>query len=638
MKIQSLTFAIAIALVHAFTIGAFGIGPGQTVAIGQSLCPESGIICHANPDNARRKPFVPVRESRRHTHCEAHKGNDRPDLVPGLPCEFDGQTFALSCNGCNACESDAECRDSIPLDGCQTTRCDAGVCLVELRPQGALCRAGSGDACDRDEVCDGASPSCPPDVYENDTHVCRTGSGDSCDPDEACPGQPGVPCPPDHVEAAGEVCRPGSNDICDPDETCTGVAGEACPPDDHKAAGFVCNEGSGDICDPDETCSGIPGEACPDDRFAANDATSFTVCHIASAFPVSCRESATCPGVPDQPCPVIYKSSSTVCRAGDDGTCDPTEYCTGSSAACPPDVRNKAEGEVCRPAEGTCDIAERCAYDAFAGGSCPPDVTKPIGAVCRSGSACDPAEVCEEGLDGRPSCPADVTLDDGTLCSPNIFCTDLGECQSGSCVQTGCTAGLVSCECPGIDLCDVPEGDADGTCIACDGVSCGSDADGCGCDDGDYCGLSGVCEACEELGEGECVDSCCPSGEACARIDSTSVVCLPRRSGLCVGDCLASDTLGDICTATHSHEGRAYSDDCDCSETCSEGKCDGSYAAFKESYECTLPAQPDTDCDGVADGADPCPLHANDCCLVTLTESSFDLFFVTCLFNNDECP
>ncbi len=377
------------------------------------------------------------------------------------------------------------------------------------------------------------------------------------------------------------MCRPGSGDICDPDETCTGVAGETCPPDEHRAAGFVCNEGSGDICDPDETCSGVPGEACPNDRFAANDATSTTVCHIASAFPVSCRESATCLGVPDQPCPVTYKSASTVCRAGDDGTCDPPEYCTGSSAECPPDLRNKAAGEVCRPAEGTCDIAEECEYDPFAGGSCPPDETKPVGALCRSGSACDPAEFCEEDLDGKPSCPADVMLENGSVCSPNIFCSDLGECQNGSCLQTGCTAGnFITCECPGIDVCDVPQDESRGTCVACDGVSCGGGANGCGCNNGDYCDSSGVCQACGELGAGECVDSCCPSGNACARIDSTSAVCLPKRSDdLCISGCLASDTLGDSCTPTHSEEGRAYSDDCDCLDTCYDGKCDGAHAA-----------------------------------------------------------
>lgn len=248
-------------------------------------------------------------------------------------------TGAICQDPCGGKVDGAECdAGMIQLDDCQTTRCDAGACLVALRPEGALCRAGSGDECDLDEVCDGESPSCPPDVYEDDTHVCRTGSGDACDPDETCPGQAGVPCPPDHVEAEDHVCRPGSGDVCDPDETCTGVAGDACPSDEYSPAGFVCNAGSGDICDPDETCSGVPGQSCPNDQFA----TSATACHQDSAFQGFCRENATCLGVPDQPCPVTYKSADTVCRAGSsDGICNPPEYCTGSSAACPAlDVRS----------------------------------------------------------------------------------------------------------------------------------------------------------------------------------------------------------------------------------------------------------------------------------------------------------
>ena len=46
-----------------------------------------------------------------------------------------------------------------------------------------------------------------------------------------------------------------------------------------------------------------------------------------------------------------YKSSSTVCRASA-GTCDPAEYCTGSSTACPADVDHRPAHTAYRDSDG----------------------------------------------------------------------------------------------------------------------------------------------------------------------------------------------------------------------------------------------------------------------------------------------
>lgn len=69
-------------------------------------------------------------------------------------------------------EGDEECDDPSP-GSCCTTSCF-------LAPAGAVCRASS-RSCDPAELCDGASPSCPADVSDDDT------DGDhSCDDVDAC--------------------------------------------------------------------------------------------------------------------------------------------------------------------------------------------------------------------------------------------------------------------------------------------------------------------------------------------------------------------------------------------------------------------------------------------------------------------
>jgi hypothetical protein len=152
------------------------------------------------------------------------------DLCAGVDCSpFDGECSVASCN---------------PTNG----MCD----LFAPKPVGTVCRPGSGDVCDPDEVCDGTVAPCPADVVQPSGFVCLPGSGDLCDPDEVCSGVAGAACPADSFEPATTVCNPGSGDLCDPDELCPGVAGAACPADTVASAGTVCLAGSGDLCDPDE--------------------------------------------------------------------------------------------------------------------------------------------------------------------------------------------------------------------------------------------------------------------------------------------------------------------------------------------------------------------------------------------------
>jgi len=287
---------------------------------------------------------------------QVHSGFD-----PRAGCMINGVFYA------------AGTRDAYPRN---CSICDPELSTTEWSAvqEGTVCREGSGDICDPDEVCTGTpGTGCPADHVAMENVVCRAGSGDMCDPPEFCTHVPGAVCPEDVVASTDLVCRSGSGDVCNPEERCSGIPGQACPEDVFASAETLCREGSGDICDPDEYCSGTPGHGCPAD-------------HIAN--------------------------TSVVCRAGTGDLCDPPEFCTHEPGVpCPDDVVEKA-GTVCRAAPGGCDVEETCS--GAPGEACPADARRPADTICREAAGlCDVAEVCN-GV--SPFCPLDAYLPAETLC------------------------------------------------------------------------------------------------------------------------------------------------------------------------------------------------------------------------------
>lgn len=98
------------------------------------------------------------------------------------------------------------------------------------------------------------------------------------------------------------------------------------------------------------------------------------------------------------------------------------------------------ESDVCRAADGPCDVAESC--DGMSE-DCPPDAFQPDGGACNDGSSCTAGSVCQNGFCGTPIADG-TSCDDGDPCVVGFqFCTS-AHCVGGAPLQCpdckGCSA------------------------------------------------------------------------------------------------------------------------------------------------------------------------------------------------------
>jgi len=106
-------------------------------------------------------------------------------------------------------------------------------------------------------------------------------------------------------------------------------------------------------------------------------------------------------------CEQQFKSDQIICRASQ-GSCDLEEKCTGSSAACPTDVKST---DVCRNMAGDCDITETCDGQS---NDCPADAKAKLSTPCNDGLWCSATDHC----DGNGIC---VKLTDQDCSGNNII-------------------------------------------------------------------------------------------------------------------------------------------------------------------------------------------------------------------------
>ena len=294
-------------------------------------------------------------------------------------------------------------------------------------------------------------------------------------------------------------------------------------------------------------------------------------------------------GEPGQACAVPEDCAGGHCAGGVCCTtaCDaPCATCLQAEGAAADGLCGiRAAGQVCRPADGACDVAEACTGTST---DCPLNQFRPAGAVCRPvGGACDVAESC---LGTIPGCPPDASTCSstdycaGASCAPKkaagAACGAPTECLSGFCTDGVCCT--TACNAGPCDACSTAAGAAaNGTCTylsaavvcrpaagpcdqneACDGVNGTCPPDllrGAGASCRVAAGGCDLAETCTGTNANCPVDKLVAGGTVCrgsAGICDTPEACTGTTAA-CPGDAFLS---GNVC--------RAAANGCDPAEAC----------------------------------------------------------------------
>lgn len=381
-----------------------------------------------------------------------------------------------TCNGIGACIAGPSVPDGTSCgvtEAFGSRNCSSGVC-VNILLSGNICNASQYD-CQLDALCSGDNFFCP-DRFPVDAGVlCESGSG--CTPSSFCDGvnftchftEP-IECDDsnactldscvfnastgqsacayqnlscyDSSLCTGYNCDPlvgcvGMTVQCNDNNTCTVpscINGSGCQFTPLPAAtecddGDLCTEN--DVCGPHANCSGSP--KCKPTQ-CGTVTCSLGACVFSPANQtLNCTPvfAQTCPGG-QTPCLVgytcqglscmpVYHSALTICRVAVDD-CDLPDYCSGSSACCPLDVK-ATNGASCGTGEHVCG-AERC----FNGVCNQVDLN--TGAICNASSnPCEQDALCQSG---QVDCPGKESI--VPCCLDNDECGTLEACEDNVCV------------------------------------------------------------------------------------------------------------------------------------------------------------------------------------------------------------
>ncbi|MBI3786590.1 MAG: hypothetical protein HY270_24635 [Deltaproteobacteria bacterium] len=324
-----------------------------------------------------------------------------------------------------------------------------------------------------------------------------------------------------------------------------------------------------------------------------------------------------------------FMPQTTLCRASA-GDCDAADFCTGSSAPCPTDVKVPA-GTECRAAAGVCDVAENC--DGV-NNACPANAFLASTTVCRGAAdVCDAVERC---TGSNPFCPSDSKKASTTVCRGAVDVCDQTENCTGStdaCPADGLKSTTTVCR-GAAGVCDVAE-NCTGTTTSCPADTLQTSTQLCrgpatACDAPEYCtggsvncpvdGVEPSTTVCRGVaGPCDVAENCTGTSMACPA-DSYQPSTIPCRLIADVCD-VEEDCSGNNAQcppdqfAGPSVECRSSLGICDPAENCS-GTISACPADAKSTGECR-PIQGNCDvadfCDGVND---TCPA---DTVLPTIT-------------------
>jgi DNA-binding beta-propeller fold protein YncE len=289
------------------------------------------------------------------------------------------------------------CSDGNP---CTTDRCNIiGGCGYTFNT--GPC-ASDGNQC-TDDVCDGTGncthPNSIPGSSCDDGLFCD--GTDTCDGSGGCNVHTGDPC------AGGPECAQTCNEIAD---NCLDPVTTACTSD-----GNVCTD---DHCDGAGTCIHTDNTASCDDGLFCDgiDTCAGGTCHHTGD---PCTGGSECANLCNEAADNCFEPAGAACTT-DANVCT-LDVCDGSGACTHPAGN---AGTVCRPATGSCDVAEACTGTSP---TCPPDAFQPDTTPCSDGNACTTGETCTGGVCGNGStvvCPLCQTCDTvgGCIVGPRPGC------------------------------------------------------------------------------------------------------------------------------------------------------------------------------------------------------------------------
>jgi len=285
------------------------------------------------------------------------------------------------------------------------------------------------------------------------------------------------------------------------------------------------------IADAQSTELSGPGISCTSDTVCQSAAASLGPCAIGVCEGESEILGVQLPGE----CRFYGRSPSTMCRPSS-GPCDRAEFCTGSSAACPPNTF-LPPNTICLPAPGP------CAGDAFCTGSspfCTGTPLRPAGTICRA--ATGPCEADATCTGSSVQCPSNELLTTDTVCREAAGDCDVAEVCTGT-----------SAQCPDDRFAPV-------------GTQCGSDGDVCNgqetCDGSGNC-VAGAPLICPE-DDNPCTMAACDSAGGCVQIPvADDTTC--NGTGTCVaGQCMACRRNEEVCNGQCRKKSSYNGDDRNC--------------------------------------------------------------------------
>ncbi len=530
------------------------------------------------------------------TETDVDCGGDCPDCPDGESCVLGTDCISQVCGGDNTCqpasctdgvqngtETDVDCGGDCPGcdsgemcvvgDDCVSGFCPDGLCLAPTCDDGATngnetdvdCGGLDCPACETGETCMLASDceSMVCDAFVCAAPTCDDGVDNGNETDVDC-GGPDCPACDD-----GENCLVAEDCIS---SFCSGAA----DPTEGTCVPAGCVDATMNGTETDVDCGGGDCPGCADGEMCAlgSDCLSGVCGDDGLCTPASCEDAVQngtetdvdcggddCPACQDgQGCSLGSDCLSGVC--GDDGTCTP--------AACDDGAQNGSEtdvdcgggdaGSTCPP----CPVADGCLIDS--------DCVE--GATCGDDNLCA-AGSCSDGVMGGTETDVDCGGADCPGCDIGESCSVGTDCLSELCDEGVCAAP--SCE---DDVLNGSETDID-----CGGSDCPACAVGQACSENTDC-LSELCEA----------GACAPAGGCTDGViggEETDVDCGGSECDAC--------PAGDACTA-NSDCATALCDNGTCADEDADG--DGIPNAIElGDGDPTDPLNPDTDGDGLCDGA-----------------------------------